>query len=426
MSPEQARSPRDVDHRTDLYSVGRHPLRDARRADAVHVGVGRVHGDPLQDLHDRARAAARSSARTCPRRSRPWCTARCSAISTRASRRRSTWPRRWSPSPTSGARQVFTRLRSGPPEPDARPAPLGDAARRGRAREAERGHGAHLRERATALAPAARDRRRRQPRSRRARRRAARPRALRTGDRRRARGDRGRGGHGRLRAARARAVLGRQGDAPGRRRRCRPPSPIATAPPVACRGALGPAPTVVLAPESSADSAARRAPGGHRRRPAPRAPRPPPPTPSDHDRHDLAGAASDPARRPETPLRFRESPHESPPSILAARPGRAARRRAGPRRAAGRRPAAVDVRSQLPDAARKAWDAAKQLAGASDFRGALVEFQRAYELSHNAARPLQRRRDREAAHALRARGRRLGEGADARAPGSSPPPSSRS
>jgi PEGA domain len=46
-------------------------------------------------------------------------------------------------------------------------------------------------------------------------------------------------------------------------------------------------------------------------------------------------------------------------------------------------PATVDVRSQLPDTARKAWDAAKQLAGASDFRGALVEFQRAYELSHN-------------------------------------------
>jgi len=45
---------------------------------------------------------------------------------------------------------------------------------------------------------------------------------------------------------------------------------------------------------------------------------------------------------------------------------------------------APDVRSQLPDPARKAWDAAKQLAGASDFRGALVEFQRAYELSHNA------------------------------------------
>src|SRR5450432_1021923 len=45
--------------------------------------------------------------------------------------------------------------------------------------------------------------------------------------------------------------------------------------------------------------------------------------------------------------------------------------------------AAVDVRSQLPDTARKAWDAAKQLAGASDYRGALVEFQRAYEISHN-------------------------------------------
>jgi hypothetical protein len=47
-------------------------------------------------------------------------------------------------------------------------------------------------------------------------------------------------------------------------------------------------------------------------------------------------------------------------------------------------PAPPDVRSQLPEPARKAWDAAKQLAGASDYRGALVEFQRAYELSHNA------------------------------------------
>ncbi|HEX3770177.1 MAG TPA: PEGA domain-containing protein [Polyangiaceae bacterium] len=45
--------------------------------------------------------------------------------------------------------------------------------------------------------------------------------------------------------------------------------------------------------------------------------------------------------------------------------------------------APADVRAQLPDAARKAWDAAKQLAGASDYRGALVEFQRAYEISHN-------------------------------------------
>jgi hypothetical protein len=37
----------------------------------------------------------------------------------------------------------------------------------------------------------------------------------------------------------------------------------------------------------------------------------------------------------------------------------------------------------LPDAARRAWDAAKQLAGANDYKGALVEFQRAYELSHD-------------------------------------------
>jgi hypothetical protein len=43
----------------------------------------------------------------------------------------------------------------------------------------------------------------------------------------------------------------------------------------------------------------------------------------------------------------------------------------------------IDVRSQLPETARKAWDAAKQLAGASDYKGALVEFQRAYELSRD-------------------------------------------
>jgi hypothetical protein len=44
---------------------------------------------------------------------------------------------------------------------------------------------------------------------------------------------------------------------------------------------------------------------------------------------------------------------------------------------------AVDVRVQLPEPARHAWDAAKQLANASDYKGALVEFQRTYELSHN-------------------------------------------
>jgi hypothetical protein len=47
------------------------------------------------------------------------------------------------------------------------------------------------------------------------------------------------------------------------------------------------------------------------------------------------------------------------------------------------RPAAGDVRSELPEAAQKAWDAAKQLAGANDFKGALVEFQRAYDVSQN-------------------------------------------
>lgn len=58
-----------------------------------------------------------------------------------------------------------------------------------------------------------------------------------------------------------------------------------------------------------------------------------------------------------------------------------------PRPAAAQpRPAAAppgDVRSQLPEPARRAWDAAKQLFGANDFKGALVEFQRAYDLSQN-------------------------------------------
>jgi hypothetical protein len=49
------------------------------------------------------------------------------------------------------------------------------------------------------------------------------------------------------------------------------------------------------------------------------------------------------------------------------------------------RPAAAptDLRSQLPEGARKAWDSARQLADAKDYKGALVELQRAYELSQN-------------------------------------------
>jgi PEGA domain len=43
----------------------------------------------------------------------------------------------------------------------------------------------------------------------------------------------------------------------------------------------------------------------------------------------------------------------------------------------------ADVRSELPPAAQGAWDSAKQLAAANDFKGALVEFERAYEVSRN-------------------------------------------
>ncbi len=57
---------------------------------------------------------------------------------------------------------------------------------------------------------------------------------------------------------------------------------------------------------------------------------------------------------------------------------------AAPSFAAPPSPAApVDVRSQLSETARRAWDAAKQLAGANDYKGALVEFKRAYDLSHD-------------------------------------------
>ncbi|MGH7298685.1 MAG: PEGA domain-containing protein [Polyangiaceae bacterium] len=52
---------------------------------------------------------------------------------------------------------------------------------------------------------------------------------------------------------------------------------------------------------------------------------------------------------------------------------------AQPRGGAG----AADVRSQLPEGARKAWDAARQLAEAKDYKGALVELHQAYDLSQN-------------------------------------------
>ncbi len=44
---------------------------------------------------------------------------------------------------------------------------------------------------------------------------------------------------------------------------------------------------------------------------------------------------------------------------------------------------ATDVQSTLPDPARHAWDTAKQLADANDYKGALVEFNRAFDLSQN-------------------------------------------
>src|ERR1700722_11144645 len=45
------------------------------------------------------------------------------------------------------------------------------------------------------------------------------------------------------------------------------------------------------------------------------------------------------------------------------------------------KPAARTLRDDLPEAARKDWDAANDLYDAQNFAGALVEFQRAYDLS---------------------------------------------
>lgn len=47
------------------------------------------------------------------------------------------------------------------------------------------------------------------------------------------------------------------------------------------------------------------------------------------------------------------------------------------------RPRPPTVREQLPDAARREWDAARELFDAQDYQGALVEYLRAYELSKN-------------------------------------------
>ncbi len=49
--------------------------------------------------------------------------------------------------------------------------------------------------------------------------------------------------------------------------------------------------------------------------------------------------------------------------------------------AAPKPPKPKTVREELPDAARKDWDAARDLLDTSDFAGALVEYKRAYDES---------------------------------------------
>ena len=151
MSPEQARSPRDVDHRTDLYSVGRHPLRAAHRANAVHGGVAASTPRSSSRSSRPSRSRCARFAPTCPRGSRRSCTGRCCATSTRASRPRSRWPRRSRRSPTSGAPRSSRGCARGRRSQTPGPLALADAARtRARSGEAERGDGAHVRERRAA------------------------------------------------------------------------------------------------------------------------------------------------------------------------------------------------------------------------------------------------------------------------------------
>ena len=106
------------------------------------------------------------------------------------------------------------------------------------------------------------------------------------------------------------------------------------------------------------------------------------------------------------------SPALSRPSRVLAQP-----------RPAG--PAPADVRSQLPEAARKAWDAAKQLADAKRLQGRARRVPASVRPLAEPARPLQRgRRSRSSSRTTRARST-PGSTSSARATGKLAPPRSR-
>ena len=93
-----------------------------------------------------------------------------------------------------------------------------------------------------------------------------------------------------------------------------------------------------------------------------------------------------------------------------------------PRLARAQQPA-VDVRTHLSEPARHAWDAAKQLANAADYKGALVEFhaRRALTQPARALQPGRHRRSRPThyARAIDAWDRELREGAGQLSPAES-------